>query len=214
MGYKESAYQHWMSLDTEQPVWDHVFTVAPLVVIGTKEGDHFDLAPKHMVTPLGLNNYFGFVCTPAHATYHNVQKEKAFTVSFVRPNQIILASLAATPRCGLGREEKSVVQALPTMAATSVDALFLRDSYFLLECALEKIVDGFGGYSLISGQIIAAHVHEKDARFSELDEAQLIHQNPILAYLANGRFSEIRNTYEFPFPKDFETRPKENTPDD
>lgn len=214
MGYKESTYQHWVSLDIQQPVWGHVFTVAPLVVIGTKEGNHYDLAPKHMVTPLGLRNYFGFVCTPAHATYHNVQKEKAFTVSFIRPNQIVLASLAATPRCGLEIEEKSVVQALPTMAASSVDALFLRDSYFLLECKLEKIVDGFGGYSLIGGQIIAAHIHEEDARYSEKDDAQLIYQNPILAYLADGRFSEIRHTYEFPFPKDFVAQPKENTPDD
>ena len=33
-------------------LWAHVPAIAPLVVIGTKEGDGYDLAPKHMATPL------------------------------------------------------------------------------------------------------------------------------------------------------------------
>jgi hypothetical protein len=41
-----------VALDTARPVWDRFFTVAPLVVIGTREPDGgYDLAPKHMVTP-------------------------------------------------------------------------------------------------------------------------------------------------------------------
>ena len=39
-----------ISLNTDKSIWDHFYTVAPLVVIGTKEGDGFDLAPKHMAT--------------------------------------------------------------------------------------------------------------------------------------------------------------------
>jgi hypothetical protein len=95
----EKRQDKWVSLDISQPIWGRVFTVAPLVVIGTKEGEEYDLAPKHMVTPLGHDNFFGFVCTPKHATYHNAKKEKAFTVSFVTPKQVVLASLTATPRC-------------------------------------------------------------------------------------------------------------------
>jgi flavin reductase (DIM6/NTAB) family NADH-FMN oxidoreductase RutF len=207
-------YDRWISINVDSPVWSHVFTVAPLVVIGTKEGNHYDLAPKHMVTPLGLRNYFGFVCTPAHETYHNVKREKAFVVSFVRPDQVVLASFAASPRCGTNSSEKSIVGVLPTMRATAVDALFLSDSYFLMECVLERIVDGFGEYSLIAGKVIAAHVHEDYYRFSERDDAQMIQEHPLLAYLADGRFAEIRNTNTFPFPKDFESLLRKNTQED
>ena len=62
-----------ISLDVNLPIWERVFTVAPLVVIGTKENGGYDLAPKHMATPMGFGNYFGFVCTPKHGTYHNVK---------------------------------------------------------------------------------------------------------------------------------------------
>ena len=57
-----------VELDVRLPVWERFFTVAPLVLIGTREADgSFDLAPKHMVLPLGWQNYIGFVCTPRHA---------------------------------------------------------------------------------------------------------------------------------------------------
>ena len=55
----------------------------------------YDLAPKHMATPLGWGGWFGFVCTPSHATYANALREGFFTVSFPRPSQVLLASLAA-----------------------------------------------------------------------------------------------------------------------
>ena len=61
------------SLDLSSPIWDGFFTVAPLVVIGTREPDGSDdLAPKHMVTALGWDNIFGFVCTESHGTYRGV----------------------------------------------------------------------------------------------------------------------------------------------
>ena len=83
-------------LDVESPIWDRFFTVAPLVVIGTREPDGSnDLAPKHMVTALGWNNHIGFVCTESHATYRNIKRNGEFTVSFPNPDQIILTSLSA-----------------------------------------------------------------------------------------------------------------------
>ena len=63
-------------LDTDYPVWEQFYTVSPLVVVGTKDVDGFDLAPKHMAFPLSWENYFGFVCTPSHRTYQNVVREK------------------------------------------------------------------------------------------------------------------------------------------
>ena len=203
---QDSAFANWTSLDTRDSIWRHFFTVSPLVVIGTREYEHYDLAPKHMVTPLGQENFFGFVCTPEHSTYHNVLREREFTVSFIKPNQVVMASLAATPRCEDSKNGKAIVQALPTRMATSVDAPFVRDSYLLLECGLDRIIDDFGTYSLIAGKILHAHVHRDALRTSEMDEAQMHMTSPILAYLAYGRFAEIRETRAFPFPRNFEDR--------
>ncbi len=193
----------WISLDTNKKIWSHFYTVAPLVVIGTKENEEYDLAPKHMVTPLGHENYFGFVCTPDHSTYHNVKINKEFTVSFIRPNQVVLASLAASQRCSKLNDTKPVIRDLPTNKATEVDALFISDSYLVLECQLDRIIDDFGSFSLIAGKVIHARIQEDSIRVSDKDDAQMIYKAPLLAYLAYGRFSEIRSSKAFPFPKDF-----------
>jgi flavin reductase (DIM6/NTAB) family NADH-FMN oxidoreductase RutF len=85
-------------LDVGRPIWDRFFTVAPLVVVGSKEPDGtYDLAPKHMAMPLGCQNYYAFVCSPRHATYRNIRRERQFTVSFPRPTEIVASSLAASP---------------------------------------------------------------------------------------------------------------------
>ena len=69
-----------LDLDVSQPIWDRFFWVAPLVIIGTREPDGgHDLAPKHMATPMGWRNYFGFVCTPRHRTYSNAERSGVFT---------------------------------------------------------------------------------------------------------------------------------------
>ncbi len=195
--------EHWVSLDTSTSIWPHFFTVAPLVVIGTKEGEGYDLAPKHMVTALGHDNYFGFVCTSEHATYHNVLQYKEFSVSFPQPKQVVLASFAAMPRKQEESMDKPIVNSLPTVHAQQIDALFVQDSYLFLECKLDRIIDDFGKNSLITGHIIAAHVHQDAYRASEKDEAAMIYDMPLLAYIAYGRFAEIRKTQAFPFPKDF-----------
>lgn len=193
-----------VSLDTELPIWGQFYTVAPLAVIGTKEENGYDLAPKHMVTPLGRDNYFGFVCTPSHGTYHNVKKEKVFTVSFPRPDQVVLASLAASPRCGDDHKIKAIVEGLPTFKSEKIDALFVKNAYLYLECKLEKIVDGFGEFSLIAGKITGAYVCDDSMRISEGDDQQMIYQAPMLAYLPYGRFAEIKNTLAFPYPQGME----------
>ena len=61
-----------VQLSTASPIWERFFTVAPLVLIATKEGTGYDVAPKHLAMPLGWDNYFAFVCSPSHATYRNV----------------------------------------------------------------------------------------------------------------------------------------------
>ncbi|NNF22822.1 MAG: flavin reductase [Saprospiraceae bacterium] len=192
-----------VKLDTGLPIWDHFFTVAPLVIIGTKEGNGYDLAPKHMVTALGKGNYFGFVCTPRHRTYQNIRKEPFFTVSFPKPEQVVVSSMASMPRCGQDFSDKPIIYSLPTFSSDKIDALFVEDGYLYLDCELHEIFDGFGDYSLITGKIISAQIESSYQRVSDQDEMDMVYRNPLLVYLANGRFAEIRNTKSFPFPKNF-----------
>jgi flavin reductase (DIM6/NTAB) family NADH-FMN oxidoreductase RutF len=190
------------TLQGDLPVWDRVFTVNPLVVVGTKEeGGDYDLAPKHMAMPVGWGNYFGFVCTPRHRTYHNARREGAFTVSYPRPTQVVFASLAASPREGDGT--KPALYALPTFPASEVDGIFIEDAYLFLECVLDRIVDDFGENSLIAGRVVAAHVSEDYLRASDRDDNDLIHEFPLLAYLSPGRYARVRDSNSFPFPANF-----------
>lgn len=190
-------------LDLSVPVWDQTFIVAPLVVIGTKEDNGYDMAPKHMVTPLGFDNFFGFVCTPDHSTYHNVIRNKCFTVSFPLPEGITATSLTASPRSKGLSKTKPVVNSLPTVRAKRMDALLLEDSYLQLECAMFKIIDGFGRNSLITGTIKAAYVDPTYRKESDRDEQEQLREAGLLTYIAPGRFTVIRETHNFPFPKDF-----------
>jgi flavin reductase (DIM6/NTAB) family NADH-FMN oxidoreductase RutF len=199
---KTSAAENLIALPTDQPVWDRFFTVAPLVLVGSKEADgRYNLAPKHLAMPLGWENYWCFVCSPAHTTYHNIARSREFTVSYPRPSQVLLASLAAAPRCE--DRSKPTLLALPTFPASRVDGVLVRDCYLYLECTLHQVLDGFGPNSLLIGKVVAASAPEGSLRRNEQDEGEQIYRSPLLAYLSPGRLAEIRESTGFPFPKDF-----------
>lgn len=188
------------SLDTSDPVWERFFTLAPIVLIGTQEPDgKADIAPKHLAIPMSWDNYFGFVCTPRHATYSNVQRTGVFTVTYPRPEQVLYTSLAASPRCGDGGD-KPVLDAFETFPASQVDGVFVKDGYVFLECEVFKVVDGFGVNSLITGRIVAAHVHHDALRISDADDEDLIRKSPLFAYLYPARFASIGESHAFPMP--------------
>lgn len=187
-----------VALGGDHPVWERVFMVHPLVVVGTREPDGgWDLAPKHMVTPLGWDNRFGFVCTEAHSTLRNARREGCFTVSFPRPSQVLAASLAAAPRCE--DDHKPALEALQTRPATVVDGVLLDDAYLHFECETERIVDGFGENSLVTGRIVETLVAEGALRSPDRDDEQTVFESPLLAYVAPGRWAEISRTFAFPF---------------
>lgn len=191
--------QMLVELDTERPVWERFYWVAPLVLIGTTDpsGDP-DFAPKHMAFPMGWENWFGFVCTPRHGTYANILRQEAFTVSYPRPSQLVETSLAASPRCG--GEEKPALAALPTIPATRVDGVLLAGASVFLECELDRIVDGFGVNSLIVGRVVAARVAEDALRMEDGDDQAAVRNSPVLAYLYPDRFTSIDDSFSFPFP--------------
>jgi flavin reductase (DIM6/NTAB) family NADH-FMN oxidoreductase RutF len=191
-----------IELDTGESIWENFFSVFPLVVIGTREADGSDdFAPKHLAMPMGWSNHFGFVCTPRHNTYRNIQRNREFTVTYVRPSQAVLASLAATPRCDDG--SKPITASLPTFAAQKIDAAFVAEGYLFLECELQNTVDELGDNSLIIGRIVGARIAEDALRTSELDDEDLVFNAPLLAYLYPGRFAEISNSIQLPLPAGF-----------
>lgn len=197
---EESVNDGIVTLDLSQPIWDRVYMVAPLVLVGTREANGgYDLAPKHMAMPLSWQDHLGFVCTPRHGTYQNIRRERAFTVSYLRPSQMLEASLAAAPRCG-DDGVKPGLSAIGQFKAARVDGVFVEDGYLYLECELERLVDNLGPNSLIIGRIVAAHVHENSLRGNDRDDQDLIYQSPMLAYLHPGRFATIDATRSFPFP--------------
>lgn len=187
-----------ISLELEHAVWEQVYMVAPLTIVGTREPDGtYDLAPKHLAIPMSWQDHYGFVCTPSHATYANARREGCFTVSFPRPDQILLTSLAAAPRCD--DDHKHALQAIPTIRATKVDGVLLENAYLHFECKLDRVIDDLGENSLIIGRIVAAAVAEDALRDSDRDAQEMIAHSPLLAYLHPGRFAEIVQTNAFPY---------------
>ena len=198
----EDSKTQLIDLDPGESIWDQIFSVFPLVVVGTREEDGSDdLAPKHLAIPMSWSNHFGFVCTPRHNTYVNIVRQREFGVSYVRPSQAVLASLAASPRCDDGT--KPVTRALPTIAAAQIDAPLIEHGYLYLECELERIVDEIDENSLIIGRIVAARAAADALRDSDRDDGELIVHSPLLAYLYPGRFAEISHSDAMPFPAGF-----------
>jgi flavin reductase (DIM6/NTAB) family NADH-FMN oxidoreductase RutF len=190
-------------LDLSHPVWEQVYMVAPLIIVGTREPDGtYDLAPKHMAMPISWQDHYGFVCTPSHATYANAQREGCFTVSFPRPDQILLTSLAAAPRCD--DAHKHALEAVPTVAATKVDGVLVESAYLHFECEVDKIIDDFGVNSLIIGRVVAAAVADDSVPDADIDAQEMIAHSPMLAYLHPGRFAEIVQTQAFPYHVGFQ----------
>ena len=195
-----SAGRNIVEIDTSVPVWEQFFTVAPLVLIGTRDADgSLDLAPKHMVTPMGWQNYFGFVCTPRHATCQNIERDGVFTVSYPRPSQLLMTSLAASPRLEQG--DKPIIDYFKTFPARKIDGQFIEDGYLYFECRHFRTIDGFGENCLITGEIVAAYGDDSFLRHAESDDQETIHASPLIAYLAPGRFAEISRSNSFPFPE-------------
>jgi len=58
-------------------------------------------------------------------------------------------------------------------------------------------------YSIITGKIEEAYVNKNYLKVSEKDEHEQIHENPLLVYIANGRFAKIHKSFNFPFPNGF-----------
>jgi flavin reductase (DIM6/NTAB) family NADH-FMN oxidoreductase RutF len=189
------------ALPVGHDLWQRVFAVAPLVLVGTREGDTYDFAPKHMAMPLGWDSFYCFACGPRHATYRNIRAFPRFTVSFPTAEHLVVSSLAAAGRSDTGLKPSLV--AVPTAPARLVDVPVVDGCPFYLECELDRIIDGFGPSSLIVGRVVAATAASEALRGADVDDADLLHRLGLLTYLAPGRFAVVRETLSFPYPVDF-----------
>ncbi len=193
------GHETLVELNTQAPIWDRFFTIAPIVLVGTRElSGEDDIAPKHMAFPMGWQNFFGFICTPRHATYQNIKRDEVFAVTYPKPSQWLETSLTASPRCDDG--DKPSLNFIDVVRSPKVDCPIVRDGYLYLECKLERLVDGFGPNSLIVGQVVAARVDAEYLRRVERDDHDVIHDAPLLGYVSPGRFAIVDDTRSFPFP--------------
>ncbi len=136
-------------------LWERVFSVAPLVLVGTKEGDGCDFAPKHMAMPLGWEGFYCFVCTPRARDLP--EREGASAVHGQLP--AARADRGVEPRrrrSVRGRRRSRRWPPCRRSRARVVDGCVVEGCPFYLECELERIVDGFGPNSLIVGRVVAA----------------------------------------------------------
>ncbi len=192
-----------VTLQPDQSFFETMYTAAPLVIVGTREPDgSADLAPKHMAIPLGWSDHFGFVCTPEHSTFRNVERTGSFTVSYPRPENVLDASLAAGPRNEEG--DKPSLAGVETVDADAVDAPAVADAYGVLECELDRITEDFGRAGLVAGTVVEKHVHTDAYRSHDTEPEELLRDAPVLAHLYPDRFAEISDSQAFPFPEGFE----------
>jgi flavin reductase (DIM6/NTAB) family NADH-FMN oxidoreductase RutF len=188
----------YVSLPTDSPVWERFPMVAPLVLVGTLEPDGSpDVAPKHLAMPMSWENWFGFVCHPDHGTYRNIIATEVFTVGYPSPEMILQTSLAAAPRASDG--SKPTVEVLSLTTAREVEGVLVEGCRLHLECRLDRIVDDLGGNVLIIGRVVAAHVSEQLLRSVDVDDHDLVHGSPLLAYVHPGRVATVDETVSFPY---------------
>ena len=190
---------------TDDPeMWNRFYSVHSLIVVGSmEENGNYNFAPKHMAMPLGFGPYFGFMGTPRKMTYRNIKREKVFTISYPRPEQLVISSLTASRR--EDDDTLPIIEQVPTSDAQDIEGKFLKDSYIQLECKLSEMLGKFGEWEIVVGEIVSACAH-KDALREEGDDADednQIQQHPLLAYLHPNRFSVVEESNAFPFPKDF-----------
>jgi flavin reductase (DIM6/NTAB) family NADH-FMN oxidoreductase RutF len=199
-GEGAAAVPDLVSIELDDELWERVFLVSPLVLVGTREPDGgYDFAPKHRVVT--LPRHVGFVCRPSHATWRNALREGAFTVSWPAPRRIVMAASAASPRCEDG--EKKALRGLPTVAARKVDGVLVEGCPFHVECSVDRVLDDLGEEGLVLGRIVAACADEKVLRSGAIPDGTLVHEQPLVAYLHPSQFAVIDHSAGFPFPKDF-----------
>lgn len=178
-------------------LWERTLQVAPLALVGTLDPDGaHNLAPKHMVTPVSFGPWLAFSCAPDHTTWKNAVRTGTFTVSFLRPRQVLDATLASGPRDEDGG--KPTLAGIAVCPAEEIEGIWVDGARLALECALDRVVEGLGDNGLLIGRIVAAHVAEGALRSPDRDDEELLRDEPLLVYVHPLRFGVLDQSRELP----------------
>ena len=123
-------------------------------------GGGHDLAPKHMAMPLGWGGWFAFACSPTHATQSNAQRTGAFTVSFRVPTGADRLDQPRRLAPGRGRAEAGAGGDRDGARNHVVEGVLVEGAYLWLECELDRVIEGYGENSLITGELTASAADE------------------------------------------------------
>ena len=188
----------WSSCRSDRGLWSRVFSVAPLVLVGTKERD----GTTSLRSTWRCRSAGRASTASSAAPTRDLQERGAhpeFTVSFPRPEQIVESSFAAGGRFAGG--EKPALAAVPAAPARVVDVPVVEGCSLYIECELERIVDGFGAEQPDRrprrGRRRGA---ETRCAAPRCDDADLVYRLGLLAYLAPGRFAVVRDSTVVPVP--------------
>lgn len=184
-----------ISLELDQSIWDRFFTVAPMVVVGTRgvNGSQ-DLFATHRGFPMGPENLFAFLAAPESGAVVNAVRIGEFGVSFLRPDQVVEASLAASER----ESQHPLLAEIPTFPASRIGSVLVSGAHAHLECRVDRIIEDLGSGVLVMGRVVAAHVDRGARRLSDRDDCDVLANHPLLAFVAPGRFAKIDQTDAFP----------------
>ena len=178
-------------------LWDRTFLVAPLVLVGTldPDGGH-DLAPKHMASPVSFGPWIAFSCVPEHTTWKNATRTGSFTVSFLRPRQVLDVTLAAGPRDEAGN--KPTLAGIHTIPADEIEGVWVEGAHLALECTLDRVIEGLDDNNLLIGRVVAAHATRGALRGPDRDDDEVIRDEPLLVYAHPHRFGVLHQTRILP----------------
>ena len=123
-----------------------------------------------------------------------LQRSKVGLDDFMRA-LVDAANLDVLPPCERLRSKLDGLISRIRSAVRGYSGIFDFDGF------VGNIVLKFGESCMTS--VLGLLVKEEMERLHFSDEQKMIAQSPLLSYLAYGRFTEIKDSFEFPFPKDF-----------
>ena len=140
-----------VEISTEAPIWERFFTVAPLVLVATKRAA--TTTSRRSISPCRSAGRTTSASSAARRTrrHRNLEAHPEFTVSFPRGRPDRQSSLLAA---GSRLDDRSKPTLAPFRSSRPArwTACSSRAAALYLECALERVIDGFGENSLIVGR--------------------------------------------------------------
>ena len=139
----EDAAQRAIPIPVERPIWGRFFTVAPLVIVGTVEGEGYDLAAEAHGDAARLGQLLLLRLQPRAPDPGQRRADGRLHGQLPAPGRDPRRQPRRPPRAPRTSQSPALA-AIRTFPAREVHGVLVEDSYLWLECELDRIVDGFG----------------------------------------------------------------------